>query len=1264
MKKRKGKLFAYLRKHLAGIGIGAVTVGMAVTVVKGAAGQGSGFDPSGIRTSFSSELSALPDRTGYDLSGQGEDSEEIDRDAGREPEAKEEEQEDLEELTQEAKEELEDEANLGLNEEDEPFNEQNEQIILPDELLDLPRMQDFLSEMVSKEDEEILGNDAGSLQGGLGESGVPVNSSSGVNDAERGSLSGGRAPSNAGGTKLPGENEMPGTETNRPPEGDKNPSGPEGDKQPGGEQKPGGAEEGNPPGGNEEGPVEVPGGDTPPGGNEGVETPPDGGSISIVIGGKEEVFKNEDDALAWIADRYGEDENGKLFEGLIKDENGNYTPSYADKDKFNGNGDVAYDYIGDSGVFVVPSGATSLDGAFASSLAKEKTKTIVIPKAVDWIDSSDFYFPVLEKFVVSADNPVYVSVDGALYARREDGNLKLVIMPAAKKEVGQWSDSLTEVGKNAFAYSCLNTVELPESVETIGESAFRESTVETIILPEGLKKIDDFAFMFAGPKEDEGLLRHRIMVRAGEPPVITNLTFRWMDSALDKGQSEPVTEIIVPDSAEDRVYEAYLETWGKVLAKQYSGEAALKLLKTELGAQNQYTCFTINGNWYFKKKDSDSLDSYEDNLGVYRLNEEGEVILIACQSKEAVVDFSKSGIVEMEEGAFADCPSMIAVKLPESLRIMPENVFADNPALKVVISYAPVPPAEVTGMPQSCAVFVRPEALHGYQTAWGGQARRILGTDDTYTLLSSGIVFDQASKRLIDVPADLETLSLPSYITAIAEDAARDNTALKSVSITAKVSAVGEGAFAGCTGLTTVNWLTSAAVPDSCFAGCKALKTFRASSSSEAGHNLTAIGNRAFYECSALETVLYYSYPLNGSNYYYYYFLKEIGEEAFYGCTSMTYAYLHSSVEYVGERAFEGSGLVSMYWYTAAAVPDFCFADNQAMQTVGWGNGLTELIGDGAFYGCTGLKELPLPLKLSQIGSQAFDGRDGKALVLHFNGKTPPQWAGPETMNEFTLYVPDSKEEDDAVYRAYWEAWADWLGEEPGYVLKTKDGAENRVPATDKDVEPEPVPDVEQKPEADEEAETEPSLKEEEEDKADSDPEAEPEDKDESDLEAEPEDEAEPDFGAETEDKGESDLEAEPEDETAPDLEADAEEEVESAPDGEPDAKDDLNQDLNQAPNQGDDSGADIDPEGDAAKPEDKEDEYFEDKEDEYFDEGEKPEDDSEEMNIPESCDTEVGNIDQEGSIPENAERKEEVNGDDYQAVGTGDEGSREGADR
>lgn len=108
-----------LSGHLTGLGIGAVTVAMALTVSKGMAGQETGFDPGDISLSFSSSVSGVPDRTGYDLSGEGEDSEEVNHDPDHEPDENQEEEQ---------------EESQGLDEAGSMDHDRGEQVILPEGL--------------------------------------------------------------------------------------------------------------------------------------------------------------------------------------------------------------------------------------------------------------------------------------------------------------------------------------------------------------------------------------------------------------------------------------------------------------------------------------------------------------------------------------------------------------------------------------------------------------------------------------------------------------------------------------------------------------------------------------------------------------------------------------------------------------------------------------------------------------------------------------------------------------------------------------------------------------------------------------------------------------------------------------------------------------------------------------------------------------------------------------------------------------------------
>ena len=151
------------------------------------------------------------------------------------------------------------------------------------------------------------------------------------------------------------------------------------------------------------------------------------------------------------------------------------------------------------------------------------------------------------------------------------------------------------------------------------------------------------------------------------------------------------------------------------------------------------------------------------------------------------------------------------------------------------------------------------------------------------------------------------------------------------------VTAIGDGAFAGCTGLTSIIIPANVtAIDDSAFSGCTGLTsvTFAADS------KLTAIGEYAFCDCTGLTSI---TIPAS---------VTAIGEYAFSYCTGLTSITIPAGVTSIGNSAFSGcTGLTSVTFAT--------------------GSKLTT-IDDFAFYDCTGLTSIIIPANVTTIGDSAF----------------------------------------------------------------------------------------------------------------------------------------------------------------------------------------------------------------------------------------------------------------------------------------------------
>ena len=134
---------------------------------------------------------------------------------------------------------------------------------------------------------------------------------------------------------------------------------------------------------------------------------------------------------------------------------------------------------------------TSIDsGAF--SWCTEIT-SVSIPHSVTSVGKGLFFYCLnLEEIMVSADNPVYSSLDGVLYNKYKTELLKW----PDKKLNETIPNSVTTIGDRAF-FRCegLTSVTIPNTVTTIGESAFSDcSGLTSVTIGNSVTSIGEGAF--------------------------------------------------------------------------------------------------------------------------------------------------------------------------------------------------------------------------------------------------------------------------------------------------------------------------------------------------------------------------------------------------------------------------------------------------------------------------------------------------------------------------------------------------------------------------------------------------------------------------------------------------------------------------------------------------------------------------------------------------------------------------------------------------
>ncbi len=232
--------------------------------------------------------------------------------------------------------------------------------------------------------------------------------------------------------------------------------------------------------------------------------------------------------------------------------------------------------------------------------------------------------------------------------------------------------------------------------------------------------------------------------------------------------------------------------------------------------------------------------------------------------------------------------------------------------------------------------------------------------------------------------------SIKAGTSLIAEGAFFGCTGLTSVIIPDSVTSIGYEAFADCTGLTGIT------IPDSvtsidldAFANTADYNNasnwendvlYIGSTLIEAKESVSGayhikegtslIAGSAFVNCTGLISV-----TIPGS-------VTGIGNSAFYGCTGLTSIIISDGVTEIGAQAFVGcTGLESVTIPdSVTSIGDAAFFVCRSLTSVTIPDGVTE-IGELVFTGCAGLTSITIPDGVTGIGRGAFDGCTGLTSV-------------------------------------------------------------------------------------------------------------------------------------------------------------------------------------------------------------------------------------------------------------------------------------------
>ncbi len=635
----------------------------------------------------------------------------------------------------------------------------------------------------------------------------------------------------------------------------------------------------------------------------------------------------------------------------------------------------------------IPSSVTSIgESAFYGCTA---LTSVTIPSSVTSIGESAFEgCPGLTSIHVEAGNPAYASDGGVLL---DAARTLLIRCPQGKAGSYSIPSSVTSIQQGVF-YRCtrLTSVTIPSSVTSIGGSAFYGCTGLTSVnnIASSVTSIGDSTFASCTgltsvtiPSSVTSIGESAFRGCTGLTSVAIPSGVTIIGRAAFRGCTG-LTSVTVPSSVTSIGESAFSGCSGLT-------NVTIPSSVTGIGGAAFYGCTgltsvnVVAGN-----------PAYASDGGV--LLDAARTLLIRCPQGKTESYSIPSNVTSIGESAFEGCSGLTNVTIPSSVTGIGGAAFYGCTGLTSVII-----PSSVTWIGQSAfsgctgLTSINVEAGNPAYASDGGvlldAARTLLircpqGKAGSYSIPSSvtgmepgafasctrltsihveagnpayasdgGVLLDAARTLLIRCPqGKAGSYSIPSSVTSIGQSAFEGCPGLTSVAIPSSVTFIGGAAFYGCTGLTSVNIATS----------------------------VTSIGDLAFASCSGLTSV---TIPFR---------VTGIGRGAFRGCTGLTSVTVPSSVTSIGESAFEGcTGLtgINVEAGNPAYASDGGVLLNAARTLLircpqgkaGSYSIPSSVAGmePGAFSGCTGLTSVAIPSSVTSIGQSAFSGCTGLTSV-------------------------------------------------------------------------------------------------------------------------------------------------------------------------------------------------------------------------------------------------------------------------------------------
>lgn len=379
----------------------------------------------------------------------------------------------------------------------------------------------------------------------------------------------------------------------------------------------------------------------------------------------------------------------------------------------------------------------------------------------------------------------------------------------------------------------------------------------------------------------------------------------------------------------------------------------------------------------------------------------GEIVIPASVARDGKV----WSVIQVDRGAFAQCPELTKVSLPESVKTLMDYVFTDTPQLQTVEMPGVTMIYDMAFYNSGIRQITLPESLARMRNAvffgcknltkvripasltyLGGNAPFMRCTSLTEIEVdpenpnfksADGALYSKDGKKLVDYPAGREQVVIQPGTYTLGEGAFKGADKIVSVTLPASVHEIERYVFDDCDALIQIltegGNFTFQSYEGILYSGATLAICPRGLRSAVVRAGTTELADRAFNYCTQLREV-----QLPES-------LTRVGDQAFGECHALKNIVLPQSVCALGTMAF----------YRCAALESIVVPDR------------VEVIKSGTFSFCESMNAITLGENVKSIKTITFEGCDN---INTFNVKAP---VPPEVSQSHSTFVPQ-----DVLYTA------------------------------------------------------------------------------------------------------------------------------------------------------------------------------------------------------------------------------------------------------